>query len=315
MTSNVVLVDQTIIVRDGVVTALGPSAATPVPADATVIDRGRPLRHAGAHRHARAPVERRSRRVRQRGHRHRANMWGFASIATMQRDIEAGARVGPTIISASPGLDGPPAQWPGTLLITDAREARALVRAQADAGWPYLKVYTRLTPEVFDSVMVAARSFGITPIGHVPFEVDVLHAMAAGMRSIEHFTGYDRVVSRTRRAGTWGWADADPSRFASLVEATVRAGCGTARRSRSSTSSRSSIRRLSERRSFEIAAVRARGSTCGRSYPPRYRRRNRCRSAGRVGARRATRDGRGGPNAIRRLARGYDECRGVPRPT
>ncbi len=121
------------------------------------------------------------------------NMWGFASIATMQRDIEAGARVGPTIISASPGLDGPPAQWPGTLLITDAREARALVRAQADAGWPYLKVYTRLTPEVFDSVMVAARSFGITPIGHVPFEVDVLHAMDAGMKSIEHFTGYDRV--------------------------------------------------------------------------------------------------------------------------
>ena len=224
MTSNVVLVDQTIIVRDGVVTALGPSAATPVPAGATVVTAGgRYVMPALIDMHVHlssadldAYVNAGIGTVR--------NMWGFASIATMQRDIEAGARVGPTIISASPGLDGPPTQWPGTLLITDAREARALVRAQADAGWPYLKVYTRLTPEVFDSVMVAARSFGITPIGHVPFEVDVLHAMDAGMKSIEHFTGYDRVVSRTRRAGTWGWADADPSRFASLVEATVRAG-------------------------------------------------------------------------------------------
>jgi imidazolonepropionase-like amidohydrolase len=152
------------------------------------------------------------------------NMWGFANIATMQRDIAAGVRVGPTIISASPGLDAPPAQWPGTVFVTDAREARATVRAQVDAGWPYLKIYTRLTPEVFDSVMVAARAFGIMPIGHVPFEVDVLHAMDAGMKSIEHLTGYDRSVSRSRRAGTWAWADADPSRFTALAAATARAG-------------------------------------------------------------------------------------------
>src|SRR5215207_8687377 len=37
MTSNVVLGDQTVVVRDGVIAAIGPSATTPVPAGATVV--------------------------------------------------------------------------------------------------------------------------------------------------------------------------------------------------------------------------------------------------------------------------------------
>jgi hypothetical protein len=45
-----------------------------------------------------------------------------------------------------------------------------------------------------------------------------------GLKSIEHLTGYDRAVSRTGRAGTGGWADADVSRFAALAERSARAG-------------------------------------------------------------------------------------------
>jgi imidazolonepropionase-like amidohydrolase len=72
--------------------------------------------------------------------------------------------------------------------------------------------------------MAASRSRGLSAVGHVPTAVPVLHALEAGQRSIEHLTGYDRAVSRQGRTGTWGWVDADVSRFASLAQATAQTG-------------------------------------------------------------------------------------------
>src|SRR5690349_16810442 len=224
MTSNTVLDAQTIVVRDGVIAAIGPRASVQVPSDAVVIDgNGRYVMPALIDMHVHlsaadldAYLDAGVGTVR--------NMWGHSGIATMRRDIDAGTRRGPTILSASPGVDGSPPQWPGTLLVTSAGDARAIVRAQKDAGWPYLKVYTRLSRESFDSVMVAARAVGITPLGHVPLDVDVAHAIEMGMRSIEHLTGYDRAVSRTGRSGTWAWIDADVSRFSALAELSAPAG-------------------------------------------------------------------------------------------
>ena len=222
MTSSTALEDQTIVVRDGVIASIGPSSTAQLPADAVVIHGdNRYVMPALIDMHAHlasadldAYLDAGIGTVR--------NMWGHAAIATMQREIAAGTRSGPTIVSASPGVDASPPQWPGTLLVTNAAQAREIVRAQAAAGWPYLKVYTRLSREMFDSVMVAARSVGIPALGHVP--LDVGHAIDEGMKSIEHLTGYGRAVSRTGRAGTWGWVDADVSRFASLAERSARAG-------------------------------------------------------------------------------------------
>jgi imidazolonepropionase-like amidohydrolase len=224
MTSNTVLTNQTIVVRGGRIESIGPATSASVPEEAVVVEGGgRYVMPAliDMHVHVRradldAYVAAGVGTVR--------NMWGTAGAAALARDVEAGVHVGPSIVSASPGLDGQPPQWPGTVIVTEPNEARSAVQAQASAGWAYLKIYTRLTPAVFDSVMAAARSAGLIAVGHVPLEVDVQHAIDAGMRSIEHLTGYDRAVSRTRRSGTWGWGDADMSRFALLAERTASAG-------------------------------------------------------------------------------------------
>jgi len=224
MTSSTILEDQTIVVRDGVIASIGPSATAQLPAEAVVIHgNNRYVMPALIDMHvhlASADLD----AYLDAGIGTVRNMWGHAAISTMQREIAAGTRAGPTIVSASPGVDGSPPQWPGTLLLTNASQAREIVRAQAAAGWPYLKVYTRLSREMFDSVMVAARSVGIPALGHVPLDVDVGHAIDEGMKSIEHLTGYDRAVSRTGRAGTWGWVDADVARFAALAQRSARAG-------------------------------------------------------------------------------------------
>jgi imidazolonepropionase-like amidohydrolase len=225
MTANAVLDNQTVLVRDGVIVAIGSTPTVDVPAGSTVIDgAGRYVMPALIDMHVHLSSSQDLEQYVSSGIGTVRNMWGHGSITGWQRDIAAGTRVGPTIISASPGVDAPPAQWPGTLLVTDARQVRAIVKAQADAGWPYLKVYTRLTAEMFDSVMVAARDAGIPALGHVPLSVDIRHALESGMKSVEHFTGYDRAVSRTGRSGTFGWSDADPARYPPLVAATVSAG-------------------------------------------------------------------------------------------
>ncbi len=74
------------------------------------------------------------------------NMWGYSSLPEIMRQVESGAVVGPTIYSASPGLDGPPGYWPQTQVIDDPARADALLAAQVAAGWLFVKVYQNLRP-------------------------------------------------------------------------------------------------------------------------------------------------------------------------
>jgi imidazolonepropionase-like amidohydrolase len=151
------------------------------------------------------------------------NMWGHAAISRLRQEIESGARRGPRIRSASPGLDGTPPQWPATIIVTAPESAAAAV-AGAEKGWEFIKVYSRLSPAVFDAIMREVRARGLVAVGHVPLAVDVRHALEAGLRSVEHLTGYDRAVSITGQGGTWAWIDADTARYAGLIAATRRAG-------------------------------------------------------------------------------------------
>ena len=213
MHSAVVAAHQTVLIRDGRIEWVGPVGARTPPPDATVIQGGgRFLMPAliDMHVHLRAAE---LELYLANGIATVRNMWGFPEVARWAEEIASGTRLGPTIFSASQGLDGTPPQWPLTVLVTP-ESARAAVQGQRDAGWSWLKVYTRLTPAAFDSVMAAARDLRMIPIGHVPFAVDIRTALAAGMKSIEHLTGYDRAVSRSGNAGTWAWIETDPSRYA-----------------------------------------------------------------------------------------------------
>lgn len=215
---------QTVIAVDGFITAIGPSGKTPIPLGARVIDgRGRTLMPGliDAHVHLRSadlPAYLASGILAVR------NMWGHDGIVRLQADIAARRITGPTIYSLSPGLDASPASWPFTQFVNDPARADSVVAVQQAAGWTILKIYWRLSAASFDSIVASARRRQLRYAGHVPAAVPILHALAAGMESIEHYTGYDRAVSRSGDGGTFGWADADTTRFAALVDATVQSG-------------------------------------------------------------------------------------------
>jgi imidazolonepropionase-like amidohydrolase len=214
---------RTVVVSAGRVQAIG-DRTTPHPAGAVVIPgRGRYLLPAliDMHAHVRAadlsayPTA---------GITTVRNMWGWPELPALIARVERGEIRGPRIISASQGLDGEPVQWPATRLVRNPAQAVAAVREQGQAGWRYLKVYTSLSRESYAAILDEAAALGIPVIGHVPVAVPIEEALARGQRSIEHLTGYDRRVSRSGRAGTSSWADADPAGYRALAEATQRAG-------------------------------------------------------------------------------------------
>jgi imidazolonepropionase-like amidohydrolase len=223
MTSEAILADRTVIIRDGKVEAIG-DASLPRPEGALVIaGRGRYLLPSliDMHVHIRTgdlPAYPRAGITTVR------NMWGWPGLPALAARVERGEAWGPRIISASQGLDAEPVQWPATVVVPSAGEAAAAVRAQHQAGWRYLKVYTRLSRETYAAIMDEAHATGMIPIGHVPSAVPVEEAIARGQRSIEHLTGYDMRVSRSGRQGTWAWVDADPSRYSALATLTEGAG-------------------------------------------------------------------------------------------
>lgn len=226
MDRNGVVPHLTVIIDGDRITAIGPRESTPVPDGARRIDgRNRFLMPALTDMHVHLSADDVEAYLAS-GIGTVRNMWGHAAITRLRREIESGARRGPRIHSASHGLDGTPPQWPATVIVTAPESAAVAVRREAEAedGWEFIKVYSRLSPEVFDAIMREVRARGLVAVGHVPLAVNVRHALASGLRSVEHLTGYDRAVSAAGSGGTWAWIDADTSRYAGLIEATRAAG-------------------------------------------------------------------------------------------
>ena len=152
------------------------------------------------------------------------NLWGFAGLLEGAAALVRDGAVAPTIESASPGVDGPGSPWPQTQLITDPREADALVTRLTGEGWRWLKVYSHLDARVFDAVADAADAHGIRFLGHVPFSVPLQHALDRRMLSIEHLTGYELALGGSGATPTERWASMSVEEMPTVAAATAAAG-------------------------------------------------------------------------------------------
>jgi imidazolonepropionase-like amidohydrolase len=81
--------------------------------------------------------------------------------------VAAGEIVAPFIASAAL-IDGFPPFRLGTKIVATPAAARVAVAEIAEAGFDFVKVYSRLTPETFAGVLAAAEDAGIRVIGHIP---------------------------------------------------------------------------------------------------------------------------------------------------
>lgn len=209
--------DQTVLVRDGIIAVVAPSATVEVPAGTPVID-GRDLwlmpGLIDMHVHLRRDD---LSAYAQAGITTVRNMWGTSAVRTLMEEAAAGAPH-PTIYSAAPGLDGSPAAWPGTVLVNDPDEAAAAVGRLSEDGWNFIKIYNQLQPTVLDEILKEAEQVGVRVVGHVPLASDVDAATAGGLVSIEHLTGIAEAVADGRSPRGWLSLDQDRLRdVASLL--------------------------------------------------------------------------------------------------
>ena len=64
------------------------------------------------------------------------------------------------------------------------------VREQYAAGYDFVKIHPGLTAAEYGAIADAANELGMPFAGHVPADVGVAGALAAGMASIDHLDGY-----------------------------------------------------------------------------------------------------------------------------
>jgi len=116
-------------------------------------------------------------------------MWGKPYHHEWRKEIESGTLLGPRMLIASNILDGPKPNWPGSVAIADASQARQAVIRAKEEGADFLKVYSYLPREAYFAIVDEARRQGIPVEGHVPDSVSAEEASNAGQKSFEHLLG------------------------------------------------------------------------------------------------------------------------------
>ena len=149
----------------------------------------------------------------------------LAYVDRVRREIADGTRIGPHIVRCGPILDGP-TESKHHLVVNNPAEAVHAVDSLKQAGVDFIKVHTVISRESFFALMDEARKQGIRVAVHLPREVTIAEASAAGAASLEHIEmmiqsaareGGPSIV-RFKDALPWTTGEKGAAIFATLVE-------------------------------------------------------------------------------------------------
>lgn len=232
MSSDQLLPGQTVVVRDGVITAAGPADDVDVPRGATIVDgRGRFLMPGLAEMHAHVPPGANPPREEvedilflyvANGITTIRGMLGSDYQIPLAAEIERGDVLGPNFYVGAPSLNGGTARTP--------EEAETLIRTHAEAGYHLQKIHPGVPLEAWDRMVEVAVEVGMTFGGHVPADVGLVHAMETGMSTVDHLDGYVQAIASDDvqaqvNAGTISLGGlargVDDARLAEIVQLTI----------------------------------------------------------------------------------------------
>jgi imidazolonepropionase-like amidohydrolase len=194
--------DQTLVIREGKIAALGDAASTKIPEGAKVLDlSGRTIIPGlvGMHDHMYYPSPGGAPPLYPQ---HAASFprlylaGGVTSIRTtgsiepyadleLRRDIDEGKMAGPKIHVTGPYLEGPGAFAMQMHQLKDAEDARHTVEFWIAQGVTSFKAYMNITPEELAAATKAAHAHGIKVTGHL-CSVGFREAAALGIDDLEH---------------------------------------------------------------------------------------------------------------------------------
>ena len=203
--------DQTIIIRDGVIERIGPSASTPLPAGVQRIDATGKTVMPGlvmVHEHLYYPngggwygaYDESFTRLYLAGGvtamRTGGNVNGYTDLAIKQL-IDEGRKPGPWLDATAPYLQGPGGVAGQMYILKSADDARRMVNFWADAGATSFKAYMNITRDQLRAAIEEVHKRGLKITGHL---CSVTHREAAemGIDNLEHsfFVATDFVTNK-----------------------------------------------------------------------------------------------------------------------
>jgi imidazolonepropionase-like amidohydrolase len=201
-TGSAARTDQTVVIRDGKIAAIGDVASTKIPEGAKVLDlSGRAVIPGlvGMHDHMYYPSPGGAPPLYPE---HAASFprlylaGGVTSIRTtgsvepyadleLKRAIDDGKMAGPKIHVTGPYLEGPGAFALQMHQLKDAEDARRMVEFWIAEGVTSFKAYMNITPEELGAAVKAAHAHGLKVTGHL-CSIGFREAAALGIDDLEH---------------------------------------------------------------------------------------------------------------------------------
>jgi imidazolonepropionase-like amidohydrolase len=231
MTNGEILENQNVVVRNGRIIDLGPSAETAIPPGAEKINgRGKYLMPGLAEMHGHIPGEEQPQYAEDvlflyiaNGVTTVRNMLGTNYQLQLRERVKNGKLPGPTIFAASP--------WLSKDEIPNATTADEIVREHKAKGFDLLKI-GNLEPEAYEQMARTAHEINMPFGGHIPETVGLEGALEARQTSIDHYDRYvEFLVSeddkRGRSNGFFGSGiieHIDRDKIPEAIEKTLEAG-------------------------------------------------------------------------------------------
>jgi imidazolonepropionase-like amidohydrolase len=187
MTGRKPVPNGTVVIRDGRITAVGPSNRITVAKQATVVQAaGKTVMpglwdmHAHFEQVEWGPIYLAAgvTTVRDVGNE-------LEFIAAVRDAVVAGKGLGPRMLLAGV-IDGPGQRGLGLARAATPDEGRRWVDRYHDAGFDQIKVYSSITLDVLRGITAEAHKLGMTVTGHVPDSMNVLTAIEAGLDQVNH---------------------------------------------------------------------------------------------------------------------------------
>ncbi len=117
------------------------------------------------------------------------DMGGDADVIERRRKrIESGELLGPHMVLAGPFLAGGKTDSQ-TIAVNTPEEARRAVDTVKSQGVDFVKILSNIPRDSYFAIADESAKQKIPFVGHVPYSVSALEAVAARQRSIEHLTG------------------------------------------------------------------------------------------------------------------------------
>ncbi len=199
-----ILANQTVIVRDGIITTIGDAKKIKVPKDAVRVDGTGKYLVPGLvdmHTHLLSDgeypdsiAEDELRVMVANGVTTIRFMIGTPELLVLRTRSAKGEIAAPTIFVASPHLTG--REQGNNFVVNTPDEARAAVRKSKAAGYDFIKITTYIKAEVYEAAVDEAAKQNIRVVGHADSRFVGVERAWKAKQQIDHLDGYMEMLLR-----------------------------------------------------------------------------------------------------------------------